>query len=80
MVFVKRCAMIKQANVKSVKICYTHIGGKLGTLLFEQFITKGWIKKANGEDKHFSITEKGQKEFTKPGLDLSQIKSEKGVI
>ncbi len=68
--------MIKQTDKKPAKTCYSHIGGKLGTLLLEQFIDKGWIAKEKSSDKHFFITDKGQKEFTKLGLDLSKIKSE----
>lgn len=30
---------------KPAKSCYEHIGGKLGQLLLEQFIEKGWITK-----------------------------------
>lgn len=68
--------MTKQTDKKPAKLCYTHIGGKLGTLLLEQFIDKGWIAKEKSSDKHFYITDTGQEEFTKLGLDLSQIKSE----
>lgn len=68
--------MEKSAKIKPAKMCYEHIGGKLGQLLAETFADKGWIAKNNPSDKHFYITESGQKEFEKLGLDLSQIKSE----
>lgn len=68
--------MIKNTHIKPAKTCYSHLGGKLGTMLMETFIEKGWIQKTNPADKHFFITEKGQKEFTKLGLDMTQIKSE----
>jgi hypothetical protein len=58
------------------KTCYSHIGGKLGMMLMETFADKGWIAKKNPIDKHFYVTEKGKKEFTKLGVDLSQIESE----
>lgn len=61
---------------KPAKSCYEHIGGKLGELLMEHFIAKGWITKDNSADKHFYITEKGEREFSNLGIDLSQIKSE----
>jgi hypothetical protein len=63
-------------DIKPAKLCFEHIGGKLGMLLLDAFIEKGWIAKGNPAGKHLYITEKGQKEFTKMGLDLSQIKSE----
>ena len=55
------------------KTCYNHIGGKLGELLLKMFIDRGWIQKNNPADGYHFITEKGQTEFTKLGLDLSQI-------
>lgn len=69
--------MTKSEDKKPAKICYSHIGGKLGNLLMETFADKGWIAKQKPSDKHFFITDKGQKELTKLGLDLSQIKSDK---
>jgi DNA-binding PadR family transcriptional regulator len=66
----------KSTPVKPAKMCYEHIGGKLGQLLAETFIEKGWIAKNKPTDKHFYITNLGEKEFGKLGLDLSQIKSE----
>lgn len=55
------------------KPCYSHIGGRLGTLLMEQFITKGWIKKKNEGDRNYYITSKGITALTGMGIDLSQI-------
>jgi hypothetical protein len=58
------------------KLCFSHIGGKLGQLLLDTFIEKGWIKPSDRKGKHFVITEAGKKGFKKMGLDLSQIKEE----
>jgi DNA-binding PadR family transcriptional regulator len=66
----------KSTPIKPAKMCYSHIGGKLGQLLAETFVDKGWIAKNKPTDKHFYITELGQKEFKKLGIDTSQIKSE----
>ncbi len=68
--------MSKQTDKKPAKMCYGHIGGKLGKMIMETFADKGWIAKEKPTDKHFFITNKGQKEFAKLGIDLSQIKSE----
>ena len=57
------------------KICYEHIGGKLGQLLLEQFIIKGWLKKESAAEKNYIITKEGEKYFTELGLDLEEIKS-----
>lgn len=61
---------------KPAKMCYEHIGGKLGQLLVENFAEKGWITKNNPTDKNYYITDLGQKEFEKLGIDISKIKSE----
>lgn len=68
--------MDHSTKVKPAKTCFGHIGGKLGQLLMESFIEKGWIAKKDPGDKHFFITDEGQKAFGKLGLDLSQIKAE----
>jgi len=68
--------MNKPTGRKPAKPCYEHIGGKLGQLLLEQFVEKGWIAKDNPADQQYYITDKGVEEFTKLGLDLSQIKAE----
>lgn len=69
--------MGKLTEIKPAKTCFEHIGGKLGMLLLYNFVDKGWIAKDNPSNKDFYITEKGHEEFTKLGIDLSQIKSEK---
>jgi hypothetical protein len=68
--------IVKSDALKPAKTCYSHIGGKLGTLLMEAFIDKGWLAKSRSSEKHFYITELGEKEFEKLGIDTSEIKSE----
>lgn len=68
--------MNKLTGRKPAKACYEHIGGKLGQLLLEQFIEKGWIARDHPADRHYYITDKGTEELTKLGLDLSKIKTE----
>ncbi len=67
--------MNKISESKPAKLCYEHLGGKLGALLLEQFLIKGWLKKTVSGGKDFQITEKGALEFMKLGVDLSLIKS-----
>ncbi|TGL61604.1 ArsR family transcriptional regulator [Leptospira sarikeiensis] len=69
--------MSKPNLFKPAKLCYGHIGGKLGSLLVTSFLEKGWIAKDDPDDKHLYITSKGEKEFQKLGIDISQIGSEK---
>lgn len=67
--------MSKTVEKKPAKVCYEHIGGKLGMLLLEEFIAKGWLAKEKPDEKNFYITDEGLLGFTKLGIDLSQIKS-----
>ncbi|MGB3103653.1 MULTISPECIES: ArsR family transcriptional regulator [Sphingobacterium] len=62
-------------KVKSAKLCYEHIGGKLGQLLLEVLIAKGWLAKTDPSDRNLYITELGESQLTAFGIDLSQIKS-----
>lgn len=62
-----------ETKMKPVKLCYRHIGGKLGVLLTQAFIEKKWVAKSNSGEKHYHITAKGEKELAKLGIDLSQI-------
>jgi hypothetical protein len=61
-------------NQKTVKTCNNHVGGKLGELLMESFIDKGWIGKDDVNERYYHITEIGQKGFSKLGIDLNQVK------
>ena len=66
----------KSTTSKPAKMCYEHIGGKLGQLLVENFAEKGWIAKNKATDKNYYITDLGQEQFEKLGINISQIKSE----
>ncbi len=48
-------------ELKPAKACYNHLGGKLGTLLFDMFIEKSRIAKQNSEDKTFSLLQRDKK-------------------
>jgi len=62
-------------KMKPAKLCYEHIGGKLGQLLLEALVKKGWLAKTAPNDKNLYITELGESQLTAFGIDLSQIKS-----
>lgn len=59
---------------KHAKLCYEHVGGKLGELLLQNFVAKGWLLKDEMNKKELVITEKGTKGFSELGIDLSQLK------
>ena len=59
-----------------VKLCYSHIGGRLGSMLTDHYIEKGWIKQSAGNERFYYVTKKGKKIFTEMGIDLSLIPEE----
>jgi hypothetical protein len=67
--------MPEVSEKKHAKLCYEHIGGKLGELLLQKFIANGWFVKDELNKKELCITEKGTKGFFELGIDLSQVKS-----
>ncbi|HEX3025503.1 MAG TPA: hypothetical protein VHP12_09845 [Chitinophagaceae bacterium] len=58
------------------KLCYSHIGGRLGGLLTKHYINKGWIKQVENNERLYYVTPKGKKAFTEMGIDLSLIPEE----
>jgi hypothetical protein len=58
------------------KLCYSHLGGKLGNLLLENFIDKDWLHQEKAGTKHYTVTKKGIAGFKKLGIDVSKIKPE----
>lgn len=61
-----------KAEQKQIKSCFSHLGGKFGNRLAVRFEALGWIEQ-DSQSKHFLITDKGEKEFTKLGIDLSDL-------
>lgn len=59
-----------------VKLCYSHIGGRLGSIMTEHYIEKGWIKQSADNERLYYVTAKGKKIFTEMGIDLSLIPEE----
>ena len=51
--------MSKQTDKKPEKLCYTHIGSKLGTLILDKFVENNWLAKDKATDKHLYITNEG---------------------
>lgn len=50
-----------------VKLCYSHIGGRLGSMLTEHYIEKGWIKQLVENEWLYHVTQKVKKCLLKWG-------------
>jgi len=68
--------MANAAKIIPVKLCYSHIGGQIGSLLAEYIIAKKWIDKIEGNDRLYFVTPKGKKAFKQLGIDLSLIEEQ----
>lgn len=62
------------------KLCYSHIGGRLGSLLTEHYIKSGWIKQTEDNVRLFYVTPKGKKIFIEMGIDLSLLQEETIIL
>jgi hypothetical protein len=76
--FMHLCHMAKSSSAASktfipVKLCYSHIGGQLGSLLSEHFVAKKWIEPVEGNERQYAVTTRGKKGFADLGIDLSLI-------
>jgi hypothetical protein len=52
------------------KSCYGHLGGTLGSRLFERMLELGWLELEEGKATVYQLTETGKQEFTKLGVDF----------
>jgi hypothetical protein len=50
--------------------CYGHLGGTLGSRLFERMLELGWLELEEGKATVYQLTETGKQEFTKLGVDF----------
>jgi hypothetical protein len=55
--------MAKQKERIPAKMCFSHIGGKLGMLLMESFLDKGWLAKSKHTANHLLISISSVKNF-----------------
>lgn len=55
------------------KLCFEHIGGKLGEWLLDHYLRRGWLVKEHPADKTLTITKKGKAAFRKMGVDTDRL-------
>jgi predicted transcriptional regulator len=52
----------------TAKSCFGHLGGKLGSRLFERLIELEWFELKEGKSTVYTVTEKGCAELAKLGV------------
>lgn len=60
-------------DIKAAKICYKHLGGKLGELLLDYLIKEQWLVKSQLPDENYILSNKGAAELLKAGIDISKF-------
>lgn len=60
-------------DIKNAKLCYKHLGGKLGELLLDYLIKEQWLVKAPLPAEHYRLSDKGVAELLKAGIDVSKL-------
>ena len=58
---------VKDKEIKGRK-CYDHLGGKLGSMLFERYIALGWIELEEDKATVYRVTDEGRAQFARLGL------------
>lgn len=70
--------MEKTKKRKIASLCYHHLGGILGELLWKAFVDNRWLVKSPS-GREYDITEKGAEELAAIGIDLDVLKNSKRV-
>ncbi len=60
--------------MRYARTCYDHLAGELAVSLLEQSESKGLLTR---QDKHFELTDKGERAFGQFGLDLGTVRRSK---
>lgn len=54
------------------KQCYNHLGGELGTLLFEFYIANEWIERKEAKHTIYVVCEKRSTKFQEMGISIKK--------
>ena len=59
-------------NIRKLKArsCYGHLGGTLGSRLFEQLLALSWFEKDEGKSTVYEITPLGEEKLSGLGVDI----------
>lgn len=58
-------------DIRNAKICYTHLGGKLGGLFLDYLIKEKWLVKDEPTGESYRLSDKGVAELLKAGIDIT---------
>lgn len=52
------------------RACYGHLGGTLGSRLFERLLALGWFEQEQGKTTVYKVTPIGKEKLTELGIDI----------
>jgi len=53
----------KIPRILKARACYGHLGGTLGSRLFERLLEQGWFEQDRDKTTVYSLTERGKQAF-----------------
>lgn len=60
----------KTAGELKARTCYGHLGGTLGSRLFERMLELGWFERDGDKSTVYRLTEDGRKALLDMGVDI----------
>ena len=62
-------------RLRDARTCYDHIAGTLGVLLYDRFVSLGWVSAPSRSDAAVDVTASGQRGFEALGIDLAATRA-----
>lgn len=65
--------MAKAVNTRKQlkgRSCYGHLGGTLGSRLFERLLELGWFEQEEGKSTVYKMTSLGEEKLAELGVDI----------
>ncbi|MEQ1709686.1 MAG: winged helix-turn-helix domain-containing protein [Terricaulis sp.] len=63
----------KEPAMRHARLCYDHLAGELGVVLFEAFITNKWM--VAGPEKTYALTKLGRVKVQTFGVDIAELET-----
>jgi hypothetical protein len=60
---------VSEDRTLAAKCCYSHLGGTLGSRLFQRMLELGWFEPQADDPKHYALTRRGVEKFIEFGVD-----------
>jgi DNA-binding transcriptional ArsR family regulator len=62
-------------RLRQARTCYDHIAGTLGVLLFDGFVSRGWLSVPSRSNAAIEVTASGHRGFEAIGIDMAAARA-----